>query len=194
MVPHLIEPTLSKSREAVEIGATIAVPGPWRQFLAALRVMVGDNLGEQFDPHITLIPPTRIDADDLLEFAGHLEKVASETPPFRIRLQGAQSFRPRSNVVFAPLVAGAEECTALADLLRSGPVDVPLDFDYHPHVTAAQDIGDAGLDQAERYLRDFAAEFIATEIGLSTRTCSDATEPWRSVDRARLGTSAGADR
>ena len=175
------------SDDLLEVGVTLPVPPPWRRLLALLRTSVGDPLGAQIDPHITLVPSTLIADADLLDLAHHVDKVAAETHPFRIRLAGAGTFRPATAVVFAALVAGAAECAALAALLRSGPVAVPLERPFHPHVTAAHDIGEAGLDRAARYLDGFTAEFTATGILLSARASTGPAAPWIPVRLAGLG-------
>jgi len=172
--------------DMLEVGVTLPVPAPWRRMLALLRTSVGDPLGGVVDPHITLIPPTRIAGADLLDFAHHVDKVAAATSPFRVCLAGAGSFRPVSDVVFAPVAAGADECAGLAALLRSGPVEVSLDHPFHPHVTAAQNVGASGLDRATRYLRDFTAEYTATQLLLSARTADNPAAPWIPVFLACL--------
>jgi 2'-5' RNA ligase len=176
--------------DELEIGVTIPIPAPWRRLLALLRTSVGDPLGAQVDPHVTLLPPTRIADADLLDVARHVAKVAAETPAFRIGLAGSGTFRPVTEVVYVPLVEGAPGCAALAALLRSGPIEVPLEHPYSPHVTAAHNIGESGLNRAARYLDGFTAAFTATEILLSARPTGNPTAAWTPPCDAR--TSPGA--
>jgi 2'-5' RNA ligase len=171
----------------VEVGVTLPVPAPWRQYLSTLRTSVGDLQGAAVPAHATLVPATLVAIRDLGDFARHIVKVAEATEPFRVRLEGAATFRPVSAVVYVPLVEGALACSVLAELLRSGPVPVPLTYEYEPHVTAAHDISEAGLDRAERYLRDFTAEFTATEVLISVRSGTDPAEAWAPAHVVKLG-------
>lgn len=176
----------------LDIGVTLPVPAPWARLLATLRTRVGDKLGALTDPHITLLPATRISSADLADFAPHFVKAALATSPFRIGLTGVASFRPVADVVYVPVTAGADECATLADLLRSGPVEVPMKHPYQAHVTVAQNVGPAALKRAERALKGFSAEFTASGIVLSVRTGGE-DAPWAPVYRVGLGLESNRD-
>jgi 2'-5' RNA ligase len=173
--------------EPLDVGVILLVEEELRRMLALLRTSVGDPLGKVIDPHVTLVPPTRIEGRDLADFTRYVVDIASATPTFQVRLKGAKTFRPVTDVVYAPLVEGAAECTALAAALRGGPITVPLDYEYEPHVTVAHGIGDAGLDRAARYLAELDAVFPATEILVSARAAGGPAEHWTPVYRTRLG-------
>lgn len=175
--------TQLRSREfPVTVGVTIEVPPPWSEAIAFARKAVGDPLGEVVPAHITLIPSTVIAAADLDGLETHLDRIASGTPAFTVRLRGTGSFRPISEVAFIHVVQGAEECDALAHKLRRGPIVIESRFPYHAHVTIAQDIEPDRLDAAQRDLADFEAEFKVASILLSTHGTPDVpagtTVPW----------------
>lgn len=176
----------------LDIGVTIPVPAPWARLLATMRTQIGDKLGNLTEPHITLVPPIRISSADLADFAPHFVKSALASSPFRIALRGVASFRPVADVVYVPLTAGADECAALADLLRSGPVEVPLEHPYQAHVTVAHNVGLRALKRAERSLKGFSAEFTATGIVLSVRTGGEEA-PWAPVYHVGLGIESNID-
>ena len=53
-----------------------------------------------------------------------------------------------SPVVFVSLVQGISRCEALAERIRRGPLDVPLQHPYHPHVTVAHHRPEDVMDRA----------------------------------------------
>ena len=109
--------------------------------------------------HITLVPPVEIGDDDLPGVIGHLEDVAATADGFTVHLRGTGTFRPVSPVVFVTLVEGISQCEQLAKSVRRGPLDVRLQYPYHPHVTVAHHLGDEQLDRAFEDLADFECEF-----------------------------------
>ncbi len=71
-----------------------------------------------------------------------------------------------SPVVFITLAEGISQCEQLADDVRDGPLDLELNFPYHPHVTVAHHLGDDELDRAFDDLADFECSFDVAEFHL----------------------------
>ena len=69
-------------------------------------------------------------------------------------------------MVFVSLVEGISQCEQLADAVRRGPLDVDLDFPYHPHVTVAHHLPDDRLDLAFTELADFECQFTVADFHL----------------------------
>lgn len=145
----------------VTLGVSIAVPEPYGSFLQRQRAAFGDPAAHGIPTHITLLPPTEADAAALPAIERHLAEVAATSQPFRLRLEGTDTFRPLSPVVFVKLVEGEEGCTDLQARVRagSGPCARELQFPYHPHVTVAHGIDEESMDRAQKELRDFAASW-----------------------------------
>lgn len=141
------------------IGVAVAIPEPWATQLQDYRTAVGDTTAAMIPTHITLVPPTDIDDVHLAEVEKHLEETAAERSGFYVHLRGTGTFRPVSPVVFVTLVEGISECEQLAIALRRGPLDVDLQYPYHPHVTVAHHLEDPLLDRAFADLSDFECEF-----------------------------------
>ena len=87
-------------------------------------------------------------------------------------------------MVFVTLVEGISNCEQLAKALRRGPLDVDLQYPYHPHVTIAHHLGDEQLDRAFEELSDFECEFDVTGFHLYVH--DDATG-WRPTRDFPLG-------
>ena len=130
------------------LGVVIALPEPWVSVLTDIRVSLGDDQGTKVPAHITILPPTAVDMERREEVIEHLRNVAQRYTPFRVTLGDTGTFRPVSPVVYLSLAEGERECTMLAEDIRSGPLDTPVRFPYHAHVTLAQGVPDAVLDRA----------------------------------------------
>src|SRR6476469_108975 len=104
------------------IGVAVAIPEPWASELQDYRTAVGDTTATMIPTHITLVPPTEVDAVDLPEVEKHLEEVAAEGGSYCVHLRGTGTFRPVSPVVFVTLVEGISQCEQLAAAVRRGPL------------------------------------------------------------------------
>lgn len=172
----------------VTVGVAIAIPQPHATVLSNWRRTVGDPAAELIFPHVTLLPPTPVPTAQLDEIGAHLAAAARVTEPFQMHLSGTGTFRPVSPVVFVQVAQGLSNCEVLERAVRAGPLDRELEFPYHPHVTAAQDVDDAALDRAFEGLADFVARFAVTGFVLF---CRDADWRWQSRTEYRLGATDG---
>jgi 2'-5' RNA ligase len=160
------------------VGVVVTVPVPHSGVLAGARLASGDPEAATIAPHVTLVGPAVVPCDALPEVDAHLEAVAAAHRPFVVHLRGTGTFRPVSPVVFVALARGIADCEQLELALRSGPLDGPLRFPYHPHVTVAQDIDEDALDAVEQQLGDFDGTFVVTAID---RYVNDEDGTWRPV-------------
>src|SRR5690606_3330536 len=128
----------------------------------------GDAAAHGIPTHVTLLPPTEVDAAIVPAVEAHLSEVAASGRPFPMRLSGTGTFRPLSPVVFVKVVEGAEACAWLQGRIRdaSGPVARELQFPYHPHVTVAHGIEEAAMDRAFEELSGYEAEWPCTGFAL----------------------------
>ena len=168
------------------IGVAIEVPAPFGPELQRARREFGDPLADLIPPHITLIGPTIVEQQDMDEVFGHLSTIAARYTPFEVRLRSSGTFRPLSPVVFVQVAQGIAECEALEREVRSGPLDQPLRFNYHPHVTVAHEVSDSQLDIAFDALATYEASFVVDAISLYEHGDDNI---WRPVHR--FGLTAG---
>lgn len=160
------------------IGVSIPIPQPYAAELQQARLDAGDPLAEAVPPHVTLMPPTPVDAEAETALRDHLGKVAGSTPPFRMTLRGTGTFRPISPVVFVAIAQGIANCEQLERAVRSGPVERQLDFPYHPHVTIAHGVSEASLDRAFDGLSSYERSFEVAGFDLYEH---GKDQVWRSV-------------
>lgn len=148
------------------IGVAIAIPEPWATELEEYRFRIGDPTASGVPTHITLIPPIDVDDSIVTDIEDHLDRAARQHEAFRVHLRGTGTFRPVSPVVFIGLVEGIAQTELLADSVRGGPLDLELDFPYHPHVTVAHHLGDEELDRAFDDLAGFECSFDVVDFHL----------------------------
>ena len=161
------------------IGVSIAVPDPCGPELQRYRVSLGDDEAHLIPTHITLLPPTDLADRHLDDVVAHLDAAAGSLERFRIHLRGTGTFRPVSPVVFVNVVEGISECELLAKSVCSGPLEVDLEFPYHPHVTIAHDRPGEILDRAFDELAGFEREFEVHEFHLYAFDDGDGWVPER---------------
>lgn len=157
------------------MGIAISVPDPLGALLTEWRVKVGDPLAHLIPPHLTLLPPTDVGKLDLGEVHHNLCAVASRHSPFELHLAGTGSFRPISQVVFVTVAEGISSCELLAADIRSGHLQRPLEFPYHPHVTVAHDVPPDMLDLAYEGLVDVD---VRLEVDAFCAFSRDGTGRW----------------
>ncbi|MDP9094483.1 MAG: 2'-5' RNA ligase family protein [Actinomycetota bacterium] len=174
--------------EQVTVGVAIAVPQPHATVLTNWRRRVGDPAADLVYPHVTLLPPTPVPKREMPAIHEHLNDAASGGVPFVIHLAGTGTFRPTSPVVFIQIARGVSDCELLEKAIRGGPLDRELDFPYHPHVTVAQDLDDAALDDAYEGLAGFVARFPVNKFALFSR---DHDRSWRWHTEFVLGGARG---
>ncbi|MFJ9338226.1 2'-5' RNA ligase family protein [Streptomyces sp. NPDC101733] len=171
----------------VTLGVSIAVPEPHAGLLQRLRAGFGDTAAHGIPTHVTLVPPTEVEAGRLPGIRRHLAEVAESFRPYAMRLEGTGTFRPVSPVVFVRLAEGAQGCTRLQGRIRDpeGPLARELAFPYHPHVTVAHGISEEAMDRAFAELSDYAATWRCEGFALYEQG-SDGV--WRKLREYPFGT------
>lgn len=167
---------LRPAARTVRVGVALAIPEPHASMLHDWRRRIGDPEADKIPPHVTLLPPTEVELEQLEIIEKHLSDAATAALPFTMRLSGTGTFRPVSQVVFVQVSAGIAECELLEGAVRRGPIVRQLEFPYHPHVTVGHDIADEQLDEAFDGLRDFVAQF---GIDRFTMYAQDPDGSWR---------------
>jgi 2'-5' RNA ligase len=172
------------------IGVALSIPEPWATELQDYRTSL-DPSAALVPTHITLVPPTELGADDLATVEEHLAKVAESGSAFDVHLRGTGTFRPVSPVVFVTLVQGISQTEQLAAAIRSGPLDVDVEFPFHPHVTIAHHLSDDALDRAFDDLASFEASFPVAGFHLYVHDHVDGWQPTRDFALALPRIAAG---
>lgn len=146
------------------LGVVIPVPEPQRSVLRQWRREFGGVATEAIAPHITLVSGGYQESWE--QAAAQVRRAAQHSARFRVQLGAARSFAPASQVVYLPLVAGAERCLELHQLLLEQQLVHQSQFDYHPHLTIAQNLSDQLLDAAQQRLAEAELGFEADRVQL----------------------------
>lgn len=136
----------------------VMIPAPASIEVDALRSALGDRQLGRIGPHVTIVPPINLHADDLGDAMVVVERAAAQVDAFRLRLGPIETFSQDSATRFlrvdpwAPLVELYRACW-------TGPFDRPEKRSFHPHVTIDIDGSPTGgPDPALDLLGGFATE------------------------------------
>ncbi len=168
---------------AVILGVAVAVPEPFATALRDSRAATGDPAAVAVPPHVTIVPPVRVRAEQVPVVVEHVRRAVAGLPRFAVQLEGTATFRPVSQVVFVRVVDGAQDCDRLQLQVRTGPLVRRLGFPYHPHVTVAHDVPADALDRVQGELSDFRAGFDVTSVAVFS-CAGDGV--WRTLAEAPL--------
>ncbi|MFV0128179.1 2'-5' RNA ligase family protein [Streptomyces sp. HMX112] len=175
----------------VTLGVSIAVPEPYGSLLQERRAGFGDPAAHGIPTHVTLLPPTEVEAARLPAVRAYLAEVAAAGRSFPMRLSGTGTFRPLSPVVFVQVVEGAAACSWLQQRVRDprGPLARDLQFPYHPHVTVAHGIAEEAMDRAYEELAGFEAAWNVASFALYEQ---GADGVWRQLHEYEFGAGRAA--
>lgn len=117
------------------------IPGPLAQFLDDLR----RDLVPACVPHahVTILPPRPISTEPH-RAAAHARTLLQDFAPFVVEAAEIGVF-PVTDVVYIEIGQGSDELRRLHELLNTGPLEFQEPFDYHPHITVAQDLASDDL-------------------------------------------------
>ncbi|WP_214846643.1 YjcG family protein [Exiguobacterium sp. s193] len=118
-------------------------------------------------PHITMRERINVDESELETIVAELNKVAQQTKPLALHLQGARSFHPTNNVLFLKVMP-TDELEQLHRALHSNALEHKPKYDFLPHITIGQDLSDVELfDVLERLkMEDIRFQEEVTKMAL----------------------------
>ena len=148
------------------------VPEPLAGFIESLRQEIQPGCTAR--SHLTFLPPRPLEIP-LDEIRGQLGAGLRDQHAFRVELCEVQVF-PVSQVVHLSLGAGWSESLQIHERLHQGDLCCKECFEYHPHVTLAQDLtSELALDVrdlAERRWREYSGkrDFLVEHVTLVQNT------------------------
>lgn len=130
------------------------IPEPLAGFLDRLRQELVPNCFLR--AHVTLLPPRPLGAPDLAW--NEIKHLIPHYQPFEVHLTDVDVF-PVSDVIYINIGPGREELRSVHDTLATGALHWHEQFEYHPHVTLAQELKPDELDELVAVARARWAEF-----------------------------------
>lgn len=132
------------------------IPEPLAGFLDSLRRELVPRC--QAKSHVTVLPPRPLESGLAESAWGDLHDSLNGFPPFRVELGSIEVFRD-TNVIYLSIGGGYRELEQMHAALSRGPLQFVEPYDYHPHVTLAQQLTadevEPALVLARRRWREF---------------------------------------
>lgn len=157
-----------------------------------LRRACGDALLDRVAPHLTLVSPINVRADDLGAALAVLRGAAAVVDgPVELALGPPATFAPSSPVLYlavggSPADDGA--LTAFHTALHAGPLARPASWPFVPHVTLTQDQPAPRLLAGVSALADYRATVTVDHVTLlEERRDDDGRRRWEPLADAALG-------
>jgi len=173
------------------LGVVVMLPEPVAAHVQAWRRALREPFRDAIAPHLTLVPPQQVPDDRLADAVALVDRAATTVPPTVVELDGADSFLPSGPVAYLRVVRGAGTLATLERRLRTSPLDRRT-YDFHPHVTLAQDLPPGEIERAVSDLAGFRAAFGVDHLWLMAETeGAGGGRVWRRHHRAQLGRDGG---
>lgn len=138
----------------------IYIPNPLGRFLDQLRTRLVPGCNPH--AHVSVLPPRPLAVEWPLAGA-RVRGLAKDWAPFDIELAGIEVF-PVTNVIYIELGRGASELYRMHAASNSGVLEFPEPFEYHPHITVAQEIPPGDFDQVNHTARRLWKEFQGPRV------------------------------
>src|SRR5581483_6997175 len=119
------------------------IPEPLSGFLDRLRCELVPNCFLR--AHVTILPPRPLEAPPEKAWM-EVREAVSDLHPIDVDLSSVEIF-PVSDVIYIGLGSGREELKQLHDFLNKGRVAHKESFNFHPHVTLAQNLTPDQVDE-----------------------------------------------
>ena len=167
------------------------VPQPLAGFIERLRQ--GVQPGCTARCHLTFLPPRPLHVS-LEQVRRQLEDGLRNQSAFRVELGDVRIF-PVSQAVYLSAGAGWIEATRIHDELNRGDLQCKESFEYHPHVTLAQDldprIAPAVEEVAKRRWQEYSGprDFLVDHVTLVQNTIENV---WTNLGEYSLGVPVSA--
>jgi len=130
------------------------IPEPLAGFLDRLRQELVPNCFLR--AHVTVLPPRPLAAPD--EAWRVIKHLIPQFAPFDVHMTDVEVF-PISDVIYINLGEGREQLRQMHDGLAIDCLHCSEQFEYHPHVTLAQELKPDELDELVAVARARWAEF-----------------------------------
>ena len=144
------------------------VPQPLGGFIQGVRQEIQSGCTTR--SHLTFLPP-RLLTIPLEQIRRQLEEGLRNQNAFRVELSKVQVF-PVSNAIHLTLSAGSVETIKIHELLHRNGLTCKETFEYHPHVTLAQDVDPrnvpSAVDLAKSRWQEYSGsrEFLVDHVTL----------------------------
>jgi 2'-5' RNA ligase len=170
------------------LGVALLLDPPASSEVDGLRRALGDTGLGAVPPHVTLVPPVNVRAEDLGEAVRVLRNAANDqTGPIAVDLGPVTTFMPESPVVY--LAVGGPDLDRLARLRQAvvaGPMLRPDHWPWVPHVTLTDDAPAERIEAALAALFSYRSATVFDRVVL----LEEREHRWQPLADACLGRAA----
>jgi 2'-5' RNA ligase len=133
----------------------IYIPGPLGVFLDDLR----RELVPHYNPHahVSVLPPRPL-AVDWQTASEQARNLTANWTPFDVQLTGIQVF-PVTDVIYIEVGAGGSELNRMHAAMNLTDLAFQEPFEYHPHITLAQEIAHDSVGEVQALAQRRWTEF-----------------------------------
>lgn len=164
-----------------QFALVIYIPGPLAEFLDDLRRELVKGCMPR--AHMTVLPPRPLErVEAALEQA---RTQTAEFAPFEIEAEGIEVFE-RTSVIYLGVGRGAAALRKMHAVMNTGALAFDEPYEFHPHVTLAQDFDVAEVPRLEALARErwkawrgprtFSAEHVAFVQNTASKCWLDLAE------------------
>jgi 2'-5' RNA ligase len=132
----------------------IYFPDPLARFLDELRLELVKGCRPR--AHVTVLPPRPLQNLDAATEQGRA--MAVEFPPFEIAAGDVEIFS-KTNVIYIGVARGAEQLRCMHDAMNAAALHYNEPYQYHPHITLAQEFDPAETERLFARARERWAEY-----------------------------------
>jgi len=133
----------------------IYIPDPLGRFLDDLRRELVPGCNPH--AHVSVLPPRPLSVD--WPVAGEqVRECAGEWATFEVRLGEIRMF-PVTNVIYIELAHGMDELRRMHAMVNNRALEYAEPFQYHPHITLAQELDPDQVEEVDRLAQRRWAEF-----------------------------------
>jgi len=158
-------------RSRSRVGVALVLDPPWSDEVQGLRMALGDASLAAIAPHLTLVPPLNLRAEDVAQAVAIVRRAAAKgAEPLHLMLGPLATFAPASPVVYLSVEhSGPAELARLAEVreaVLSGPLRRPPRWPWAPHVTICDEAVPSVLASAEAAMPSYRQEVVFDRLVL----------------------------
>ncbi len=172
------------------LGVVVLLPRAIANEIDGLRRALGVSPIDRVPPHITLVPPINVVAEDVEEALALTRRVASEQATrLHVTIGPVTTFLPITPVLYLRVSgAGVEVIHRLRDELDMGPFAQEQSHPFVPHVTLSDDATDAEISGALACLTHYVEPIVLE--GITVLEQDDDDKMWRPIADAPFAAGA----
>ena len=151
------------------LGVALLLPEPLATSVDALRLACDDGALGRVVPHITLVPPVNVRADDLGEALRIMRAAAAATKPISVVLGPPRTFLPTTPTLHLGVVEAAGSIGSLQSLRNAAfrpPLERSLTNAFVPHATISDDMDEHRIAASISALAGFVVECTFDRVHL----------------------------